>query len=220
MAKDLRFEVVQRLKRIIGQQNIAELAVTHGVTIQANKGWVGQTFDRIAQTAALNAQAPDGEDFELKSVKVVWSQKYEQWEPKETMAITMMNPERILLEKFENSGLWHKLSRMIFIGHSYDSILPIKVTVRYQPRPVDVSDPELVNNIKLYWEQIKAIVGEGNISSYSSKGTSRGFIQLRTKGPGGEKGKVACPVSGNMFNSRAFYATKPFLYYILGIHDH
>jgi DNA mismatch repair protein MutH len=224
MSEDLRFGVVQRLKRIIGQQNIADLAATHNVTIQrdgrVNKGWVGQTIDRIAKTAALSAQAPDGEDFELKSVKVAWNEQYKQWEPKETMAITMMNPKKILLENFEDSALWHKLSRMILMGHSYDLSSSLKVTVRYQPRPIDISDPELVTNIKLYWEQIKTTVSEGKISLYSSKGTSKGFIQLRTKGSGGEKGKIACPISGIMFNSRAFYATKPFLNYVLGVHEH
>ncbi len=153
-------------------------------------------------------------------MKVAWNEQYKQWEPKETMAITMMNPKRILGENFEDSALWHKLSRMILIGCSYDATSPLIVTVRYQPRPIDISDPELLNKIKLYWEEIKATVAQGNISSYSSKGTSQGFIQLRTKGSGGDKGKVSCPVSGVKFNSRAFYATKPFLHYVLGIHEH
>jgi hypothetical protein len=130
----------------------------------------------------------------------------------------MMNAEKILLESFEDSALWHKLSRMILMGHSYDSRNPLQVTVRYPPRPIDVSDPELVSNIKQYWESIQAIVAQGGIASYSSRNASSGFIQLRTKGPGGERGRVRCPVSGAMYNSRAFYATKNFLRYVLGVH--
>jgi len=59
----------------------------------------------------------------------------------------------------------------------------------------------------------------GTIFSYSSKGTSQGYLQLRTKGLGGTRGQSACPVpvTGKLFNSRAFYATKHFLSYVFGV---
>jgi DNA mismatch repair protein MutH len=120
----------------------------------------------------------------------------------------------ILREVFETSFLWHKLERLIIVGCSYDSIAPLSVTVRFI-RPVDVSDPKLIRLVKEYWSQIQQIVTLGEIANYSSKGTSSGFIQLRTKGSGSSMS--ICPITKEKFPTRAFYATKPFLRYILGV---
>ena len=220
---DLRFAVVRTLKDALRAGTIRELAVELGVTIvgaggKVNKGWIGQTLDRLVETPRVNAQLPDGADFELKSVCGTINATSGMWEPKETMAITMLSAERLLQETFETSAVWHKLSRLILVGHVYEHGSAEHARV-VRINPVDVSDPQLVRELKAYWELIQDTVHQGKIADYSSEGASQGFIQLRTKGPGGDKGKARCPVSGNSFNSRAFYATKPFLRYVLGVMD-
>jgi hypothetical protein len=80
--------------------------------------------------------------------------------------------------------------------------------------PVDVSDPNLRSDIESFWEEVRALVQQGKISSYSSKGTFSRFVQLRTKGSG--LTQSVCPVTGEKFNSRAFYATKRFINSVRG----
>jgi len=176
LVEDLRFDAVNRLKHELRDQNLFALARTHNVTVsrngRLNKGWVGQTIERVGNILGGNLKRPDGADFELKSVSLL--KKSDDWVPKETMAITSFNPETILRERFEESALWQKLSRMIVVGCFHES-------------------PE---------------------RCWVKKGTSKGFIQLRTKGSG--KSESVCPVTGRRFKTRAFYATKEFLKYVLG----
>lgn len=212
---DLRFTIVQRLKALVKDRPVEDLARDLGVTIsrdgKINKGWVGQTLDRLAETEGLSSQQPDGPDFELKSVSVFL--RHNEWLPKETVAITMFNPERILSETFRDSALWHKLERLILVGHSYNEGRRDSARVRFIA-PVDVSDPELSTKIEHYWADIQELTAAGKIATYSSRGTSSGFIQLRTKGDG--KRTSTCPVTQQQFKTRAFYATKAFVRYVRG----
>ena len=215
MCSDLRFDIVNLLREKSRHCDIAEIARNYGITIEKNgsinKGWVGQTLDRITETKGLSASRPDGEDYELKCVHVV--DKSGEWVPKETIAVTMMNPQKIILESFEDSTLWHKLSRLILVGHSYPDASRKSAFIRFIS-PVDVTDPALYGSIEDYWNSIRRTVLDGKIASYSSKGTSSGFIQLRTKGS--KASKSTCPITGLTFKSRAFYATKPFINYVRG----
>lgn len=216
LTKSYRFDVVQDLRKKLSGVDISELARANNITIitregKINKGWVGQTLDRLANTLDINSSKPDGEDFELKSVSVI--NRNSEWVPKETIAITMMNPQSILTESFENSALWHKLERMILVGHCYADGKKDSAFVKFIS-PVDVSDPTLVEKISSYWNVIQDTVRRGNIALYSSKGTSSGFLQLRTKGSG--RSKSTCPITGTEFNTRAFYATKNFIRYVRG----
>jgi DNA mismatch repair protein MutH len=217
---DLRYDVIQTLKSTVMRTPMSRLAREYGVTISkttgANKGWVGQTLDKAAGTLKRNGRWPDGDDYELKSVCGSIHPESGMWEPRETMAITMLSPENVLRETFEVSALWHKLSRLILVAHTYEGATHEEAFVK-KICPIDVSDPRVVAGIKAYWELIQQTVRDGRIAEYSSKGTSGGFIQLRTKGPGGEKGETICPVTRQKFKSRAFYATKPFLRYVLGL---
>jgi DNA mismatch repair protein MutH len=212
-SNDYRFDAVSRLKMELREKNLFELASAQGVTVRVNgklnKGWVGQTIEKVGNILGGNLKQPDGADFELKSVSLL--KRADGWVPKETMAITSFNPESILRERFEESALWLKLSRLIVVGCYHEN--PERCWVK-QVTPVDVSDPALIQKLEDYWYHIKDTVEVGEIANYSSKGTSKGFIQLRTKGSG--KSESVCPITGNRFKTRAFYATKEFLKYVLG----
>jgi DNA mismatch repair protein MutH len=212
---DVRFDVVQALQQFRNVE-LATLANELGVTIEKsgkiNKGWVGQTLDRLARTERVNAAAPDGVDFELKCVKgkIV----SDEWLPAETFAITMLNPHQILQETFEGSALWHKIERLILVGHCYETSSRTRARMSFV-QPVNVADPKLFNEIRTFWEAIRGVVARGEIATYSSKGTSKRFVQLRTKGTSDRSG--TCPKTGAKFNTRAFYATKNFTRYVRGL---
>ena len=173
---EYRLTTIQNLKDFVYKKNMLNVAEELGVTIykdgKLNKGWVGQTLDKIANTIHVNSQLPDGYDYELKSVKI--ARKNDEWLPAETMAITMFNPNKILNETFENSSLWHKLEKLIIVGCFYESRDPLSVFIKFI-KPVDTSDEGIIFAVKNYWTHIRNLVEEGKIASYSSKGTSSGY---------------------------------------------
>ena len=71
--------------------------ITNGSLI-LNKGWKGLTLERLAGLSNDNKQAPNGLGFELKSV--AYYQVKGIWTPKETMAITMINPTFLVNHSF------------------------------------------------------------------------------------------------------------------------
>lgn len=205
-----RFEVARRLRVALTGRNLHEFAEMHGVTKGVNKGWVGMTLEKEAQLVSGSLPQKDGQDFELKSTSLVL--RNGNLAPKETLAVTSLNPEKILAQSFEDSTLWDKLSRLIIVGVEHKS--PTICEVRFIT-PVDVTDPQLVQQIREFWLEIKQIIGEGKLSEYSSKGTSKNFIQLRTKGSAGQT--TTCPITKKQVKSRAFYMTKNFIRYCLGL---
>lgn len=206
---DQRFEIVETIRSNIRKFDLRNLANMYGIKNLNDKGWVGKTLEKFVGLSNSTISGPDGPDFELKSVKVI--DKSGDWHPDQTMAITMFHPGKILNElSFESSTLWSKLHRLIIVGYDSDNV------IRFV-RPIDVSDQQLKCHIRHEWNYIHHQVSSGNIATYSSKGTSNDFIQLRTKGSG--KSQSTCPKTGEKFNTRAFYATKRFLRYVWGVCD-
>lgn len=94
-------KAILKLKELIGQ-DLRPLASKFGVTVfidekqhkGRNKGWAGQVLERYIGLRASNVQAPNGGHWELKMVSL---KKLRSGEivPKETMQITMINPEQV-----------------------------------------------------------------------------------------------------------------------------
>ncbi len=208
----LRADSLHTLQTILPGKNLYDLAKIHAITVEKNgklnKGWVGQTLEKVAELELSNAQKSDGEDFELKSTSLVLKDSI--WVPKETIKVTMLNPTQMLEETFETSALWNKLTRLIFVGchHESESICKA-VTVR----ALDLNCPELLNPIKDFWQDIQHILISGELSMYHDVGRSDDYIQLRPTGDG--KHFSTCPITGNKFPARAFYVTKRFISKIL-----
>ncbi len=204
--------VVDRLRAILPGKNLYELAETHGVTVYKsgvrNKGWVGQTIERVAELPVSNAQRRDGSDFELKSTVLL--RRGASWVPKETIKVTNLNPKNILEETFENSALWNKLERLVVVGYtnlSSDDCRAVFVN------RVDITEARLVMALKSFWEDVRHTVCNGEMASFPNLGSSVDYLQLRPTGTG--KLSSRCPVTGEMFPARAFYATKRLLQEIL-----
>jgi len=89
-----RATAIKNLKNYIGQ-DLAILSQKFGVTTykngKQNKGWKGLVLERLAGLENNVSKAPNGLSYELKSVSL--HKVKGEFVPKETMAITMINPK-------------------------------------------------------------------------------------------------------------------------------
>lgn len=210
--KPLRNDVLIRLRETLPGRNLFELAAMHSVPVyfagKKNKGWVGQTIEKVAGLKVDSSSTKDGADFELKTTSLrIQNGKLL---PKETLKITQLNPAAILEENFESSVFWQKLERLILVG-CYSPSPSICITK--QIVSVDLLDPVLIKEIQSFWEDVRHTICSGEICYLNNLGSSEGLVQLRPLGDG--KQMSICPVSGERFPSRAFYATKKLIRLLL-----
>lgn len=214
MTLPYREDVLHRLQTALPGKRLFDLAGHHGITVakngRVNKGWVGLTIERIAELANSNLARPDGEDFELKTTRL--DKTDAGWSPAETIKVTQLNPQNILEEEFETSTLWKKLERLIIVGCHYASPTECEAVLI---SAVDVDDPEIRNAMQAYWEDVRHTVSEGEIGRYNNLGTYEDYLQLRPTGNG--KLWSVCPITGEKYPARAFYATKRFIRKVLAI---
>ena len=184
---------INNLKKYIGK-DLRALALQHGITTyetgKQNKGWKGLVLERLAGLETNVSKAPNGLTYELKSVS--FHNKKELLVPKETMAITMINPEELKSHPFFESHCWAKLKTVVFCavmwhGQNAEKSELIKVA------SLDFAeDDELIKEIKADYDFIRhKLITEGFASLTGKDGK---WIQARTKG------------AGHGSTSRAFYA--------------
>jgi len=184
---------IKNLKKYIGQ-DLRKLALKHGITTyetgKQNKGWKGLVLERLAGLETNISKAPNGLTYELKSVS--FHDKKKTLVPKETMAITMINPEELKLHSFFDSHCWAKLKTIIFCavmwhGKNAEKAELVKVT------SLDFAETdELILEIKADYDFIRNKLIEQGFKALTGKDGK--WIQARTKG------------SGHGSTSRAFYA--------------
>ncbi len=188
-----RTTAIKNLNKYIGQ-DLRKLALEYGITTyetgKQNKGWKGLILERLAGLETNVSKAPNGLSYELKSVSFRYIKGH--LVPKETMAITMINPSELKNDSFFESHCWAKLKSIIFCavmwhGQNADSGELLKVA------NLDFAeDDELIQEIKADYDFIRnKLITQGFEALTSADGK---WIQARTKGPG--HGSV----------SRAFYA--------------
>lgn len=190
-----RVVAVKNLEKYIGQ-DLSELAKQYGVTTylngKQNKGWKGLTLEYLAGLSNDNKQAPNGLGFELKST--AFYNVKGQWRPKETFAITMINPNVLSETPFFKSHCWEKLKSLVFCAVSWNGRHNAKSEL-LQVQSFDFLESEtLIREIEADYEFIRnksKIEGFGALSGKYGK-----WIQARTKG------------AGHGSTSRAFYARK------------
>lgn len=188
-----RAVAMQNLKKAIGK-DLRLLAKKYKVTTyetgKQNKGWKGLVLERVAGLMPNISKAPNGLSWELKSVS--FREVKGKLVPKETMAITMINPEELKKHSFFESHCWAKLKAIIFCavawhGKNADKAELLKVT------SLDFAETdELIQEIKADYDFIRHKLITKGFKSLTGKDGR--WIQARTKGPG--HGSI----------SRAFYA--------------
>ena len=188
-----RVVAIKNLKKYIGQ-DLRKLALEHGITTyetgKQNKGWKGLVLERLAGLQTNVSKAPNGLTYELKSVAFRYVGK--ALVPKETMAITMINPAELKAHSFFESHVWAKLKTIVFCAvmwHGKNSEMAelLKVT------SLDFSETdELIQEIKADYDFIRHKLVTKGFKSLTGKDGK--WIQARTKG------------AGHGSTSRAFYA--------------
>ncbi len=188
-----RTVAIENLKKYIGK-DLRALALEHGITTyetgKQNKGWKGLVLERLAGLETNVSKAPNGLTYELKSVS--FHNKKELLVPKETMAITMINPEELKAHSFFESHCWAKLKTLVFCavmwhGKNAENAELIKVA------SLDFAeDDDLIREIKADYDLIRNKLITKGFKSLT--GTDGKWIQARTKG------------AGHGSTSRAFYA--------------
>ncbi|MBI3589122.1 MAG: hypothetical protein HY093_01765 [Candidatus Liptonbacteria bacterium] len=191
-----RAVAIKNLKKYIGK-DLRVLAKQNDITTyetgKQNKGWKGLVLERLAGLKTNVSKAPNGLSYELKSVS--FHKVKGELIPKETMAITMINPTELAAHSFFESHCWSKLKAIIFCavmwhGKNSQGTELLKVT------SLDFADDdELIKEIKGDYDFIRQKLITKGFKSLTGKDGK--WIQARTKG------------SGHGSTSRAFYARKP-----------
>jgi len=190
-----REQAVKNLRQYIGQ-DLAELAESHSITTfetgKQNKGWKGLVLERLAGLQASSSRAPNGQFYEVKSVSFYYIRG--KLVPKETMAITMINPEELKTQSFFQSHCWNKLKSMVFCAVMWHGKNSVKAEL-LQVTSLDFSSSEdIIKEIAADYEFIRNKLKTEGFESLT--GRDGKWIQARTKGP------------GHGSTSRAFYARK------------
>jgi DNA mismatch repair protein MutH len=197
-----RIVAVVNLKQYIGQ-DLAMYAARYGVMPfkdgKQNKGWKGLILERLAGLTNNSDKAPDGLDFELKSVSFV--RKNGVYVPKETMAITMINPTELAAHSFYESHCWAKLQALVLCAVEWNAANATEAKLLEVTSLDFLKDAEIIKEVAEDYEFIRQKLINDGFSALTGKDGK--WIQARTKGPG--HGSI----------SRAFYAKTPFLIKVL-----
>lgn len=187
-----RTVAIQNLKKYIGQ-DLRKLALDFGITTfetgKQNKGWKGLVLEKLAGLENNNSKAPNGLGYELKSVS--FHVKKGKLVPKETMAITMLNPRELVDHDFFKSHCWAKLKSIIFCAVAWHGKNAEKAELLEVVSLDFAETDDLIMEIKADYDFIRnKLITQGYDSLTGKDGK---WIQARTKG------------SKNS-TSRAFYA--------------
>ena len=203
-----REKAVTKLKELIGK-DLRPLASGFGVTVFTdesnhkgrNKGWAGQVLERHIGLGVSNIQAPNGGYWELKMVSLK-KLKNGSIVPKETMQITMINPEQVKNTPFEQSHLLAKLRETIVCARLYNDINET-CSILVSVGKFDLGDKDLYEQVKADYDLVRNAIRTKGFGVLT--GAMGVYVQPRTKGAG--HGSI----------SRAFYARPIFIKKILGL---
>ncbi|MBU1016563.1 MAG: MutH/Sau3AI family endonuclease [Patescibacteria group bacterium] len=174
-----RATAIKNLKKCV-RQDLRALALKYGITTyetgKQNKGWKGLVLERLAGLQTNVSKAPNGLSYELKSVAFHFVKK--ELVPKETMAITMINPAELKAHSFFESHCWAKLKAIVFCavrwnGKNSETAELIKVA------SLDFAeDDELIKEIKADYDFIREKLIKHGFESLTGRGGK--WIQART----------------------------------------
>lgn len=185
-------------------KNLYELAKEYGITIAAcngkiNKGWAGHVCERILGLPINLAQSPNFGSWELKSIPLKWSTKNNRWIPKETMAITMIDPVYVSKTPFENSHLKAKLEKAVIVARTV-GINYSEPSFIYKVFSFDLNENKNIYDVvKNDYELVRECLNDPTRGYDDLTGGIGTYIQPRTKG------------AGHGSTTRAFYARTRFL---------
>ena len=197
-----REDALYRLRLLVGTDLYTLAAQYPHVTLGRNKGWAGHVCEAHLGLSLNSSREPNGGSWELKQVSL--KRTAEGFlTAKETMAITMLSPARVLAQPFEESDLLKKLRRLVLIARIY---LPNTLTAEValvREADISVEVPLIYNQIRDDYELIRATLRDESFSALT--GSMGKLVQPRTKG------------AGHGSTTRAFYARTQLVNILLGL---
>ncbi|MBN4056770.1 hypothetical protein JYU19_00510 [bacterium AH-315-J21] len=196
-----RTNAIMALRNYIGK-DLAEFAPQYGIMPfkdgKQNKGWKGLVLERLAGLDNNVSKAPNGLTYELKSVSFHYVKN--KLVPKETMAITMINPTELIEQDFFESHCWEKLKALVFCVVKWEGENSQKAELLQVASLDFAKDDDLIIEIKEDYDFIRNKLITDGFEALTGKDGK--WIQARTKGPGGINPKTGEPRP----KTRAFYA--------------
>ena len=156
----------------------------HILPLSSNKGGVGH-FIELSIGLKLNSECLDLTDGEIKAFPLKKNKGNSILVPKETIAITMTDREKLKTEVFCDSRLFKKINRVIFIpyfrkGTKVLIFDPIFIEHKYE------NNNNIFDNLKKDYDLIQKMFNEnGRIESKYGD-----LIQSRTKGQKGSSSRA------------------------------
>lgn len=201
-----RTTAIKNLKKYIGKDlaNLApQFSIHPFINGRQNKGWKGLVLERLAGLQTNVSKAPNGLTYELKSV--AFRKVNNALMPKETMAITMINPEELRTHSFFESHVWSKLKTIVFCAVQWESKNARNAKL-FSVASLDFAeDDDLIKEVKEDYDFIREKLIQQGFNALTGKDGK--WIQARTKGIGGTNPRTGerRPIT------RAFYARKNFV---------
>lgn len=135
-------------------------------------------MERLAGLETNTSKAPNGLTYELKSVSFHY--KKDKLVPKETMAITMINPKELKAHDFFESHCWAKLKAIVFCAVAWHGENAQRAEL-LEVVSLDFSETDdLIMEIKSDYDFIRNKLITQGFDSLT--GTDGKWIQARTKG--------------------------------------
>jgi len=192
---------IKNLNKYIGKdlrKLVKDFGITTYETGKQNKGWKGLILERLAGLQTNISKAPNGLSYELKSVSFHYVRG--KFVPKETMAITMINPEELKRHSFFESHCWAKLKSIVFCAVMWHGKNSEKAELSKVVSLDFAKDDNLIREIKADYDLIREKLIKYGFESLTGKYGK--WIQARIKGTGGIN-----PRTGKKRpQTRAFYA--------------
>lgn len=195
-----REEAVAKLNQLAGQ-DLHSLAQHYGVTVMTpsgtiNKGWAGHVFEKYLGISINSSQTPDFGSWELKSIPLKFA-KNGTLGFKETMAVTMIDPQQVAQTPFEDSHLLAKLRKAVCVARTVGKDVH-QPSYIHSVTAIDLTGP-LYEAVKRDYQTVQECLNDSQRGFAALTGSMGQYIQPRTKGAG--HGSI----------SRAFYARPIFL---------
>lgn len=204
-----RTEAIRRLSRLIGK-DLRRLADEYGVTVwspdrRKNKGWAGHVCERYLGLQLNSAQSPNFGSWELKLASLKRN-RAGLIVPKETIAITMIDPVHVMQTPFEQSHLLAKLRKIVVCARIWESQEETR-SILHSVGAFNLDDPKTRAQVRDDYNTVRDTLKRlGPVRGFDALTGRMGvLVQPRTKGPG-----------KTIKRTRAFYARTGFVAAIIG----